>query len=103
MQLLNTDFETNVQSENLSRDVVKQFKSHFESHEKHTCHLVDKFAATTDVTVALREEQVLGITKIWLHSMILGERMTLNYSRYVVVDTHRFHKRGFQLIVHVQW
>jgi hypothetical protein len=81
MQLLNTDFETNVQSENLSRDVVQQFKSHFESHEKHTCHLLDTLTATTDVTVALREEQVSGITKIWLHSMILGERMTLNYSR----------------------
>ncbi|KAJ9111238.1 hypothetical protein QFC22_006538 [Naganishia vaughanmartiniae] len=81
MQLLNTDFETDVQNENLSRDVVQQFKSHFENHEKQTSHSLDPPAATTDVTVALKQEQVLGITKIWLHSKILGERMTLNYSR----------------------
>ncbi|KAJ9095315.1 hypothetical protein QFC21_005681 [Naganishia friedmannii] len=81
MQLLNTDFETNVQSENLSRDVVQQFKSHFERHEKRTAHPMDPPAATTDVTIALKQEQVLGISKIWLHSKILGERMTLNYSR----------------------
>lgn len=90
MQLLNTDFDTDVQSGHLSKDVVQQFKSHFESYEKRTARPSDSPAATTDVTVALKEEQVLGITKVWLHSKILGQRMTLNYSRYVSADAFSF-------------
>ncbi|KAJ9107181.1 hypothetical protein QFC19_002841 [Naganishia cerealis] len=85
MQLLNTDFETEVQGEHLSRDVVQQFKAHFESREKHRSNPAVLREDTTDVTIAIKNEQVLGITKIWLHSKILGERMTLNYSRYVIL------------------
>lgn len=82
MQLLNTDFDTDTQSELLPMDTIQQFKTHFAYWQ----NTVGKVPApgphsTSNLAHIVKEGQVHGPTRVWLHTVILGERMTLNYSR----------------------
>lgn len=82
MQLLNTDFGTDVQSELLPMDTIQQFKSHFARWQDASgTGSAPGLLSTSDLAQIVKGEQVHGLTRIWLHTIILGERMTLNYSR----------------------
>lgn len=83
MQLLNTDFESEEQSECLPMDGIKQFKTHFERWQQTVgSGSAGALPSTSDLARIVKEEQVHGLTRIYLHTLILGKRMTLNYSRY---------------------
>jgi hypothetical protein len=83
MQLLNTDFDTDTQSELLPMDTIQQFKTHF-AYWQNTSGKAPTPGphSTSDLAQTVKEGQVHGLSLIWLHTLILGERMTLNYARY---------------------
>ncbi|KAJ9092986.1 hypothetical protein QFC20_007229 [Naganishia adeliensis] len=86
MQLLNTDFDTDTQSELLPMDTIQQFKTHF-AYWQNTVGRVPAPGphSTSNLAHIVKEGQVHGPTRVWLHTVILGERMTLNYSRNLLV------------------
>lgn len=83
MQLLNTDFGTDTQSELLPMDTIQQFKTHF-AYWQTTNGKADTPGprSSSDLAQTVKDGQVHGLTRIWLHTLILGERMALNYARY---------------------
>ena len=88
MQLLNTDFQAESRENHEHMDAIQAFKSRFE-HWEHAStsfdtppvELATATADPVDWEDGLKNGQVRRLNKIWLHTVILGQRMALNYSR----------------------
>lgn len=96
MQMLNTDFQTEERGEWIAMDVIRRFNDQLElwEHSPGVDHgsacIVSpgSFAPELDGGLASLENfgqtQMGKVQKVFSHAMILGQRMILNYSRYVI-------------------
>lgn len=92
MQLLNTDFHAEDRAEWITMETVQRFSDHLEVWERlpgveievacvvRPGSVVPKSVDVTEVTAGFKEQQPGRLGRVWLHSVILGERMALNYS-----------------------
>lgn len=83
LQLLNTDFGGHDAHLALGSDPVRQFKEYYTTWRQRDSNTGQSWDvdATEDLVQALKEDRVGGFRGLWLHTMILSHRMTLNYSR----------------------
>lgn len=86
LQLLNTDFGGNDAHPQAGGDTVRQFKEYYETWKQRDPNVGQRWDmdATEDLAQALQWDRVTGIEGVWFHTIILSQRMTLNYSRNVL-------------------
>lgn len=83
LQLLNTDFGGHDGHPEAGGDTVRQFKEYYETWKEPQSNGQGQGSvdSTDDLVQALKVDKVAGLKGTWLHTVILSQRMTLNYSR----------------------